>query len=172
MGRCSVHTDARFLPYVGCSDCLASPPPPDEAPEPGPNERARVEAIARGLADGLEWEKRLTEDYEGAKEEEAISRGLRAFCVKRGKAILRGRIELTPEVRGENVIPVNEDREARAWFDVASKFTGHVLKAKDVRVKVGKLTAIPAVLRDSDATIEKQNNQGLAGKAKSDGRGN
>ena len=172
MGRCSVHTDARFLPYVGCAECNAGPPAPDAPTEPGPNERAQVEAIARGLADGLEWEKRTAGTWESAKREEKTCRGLRAMCTKRGKGILRGDVELTPEIRGENVIPVDEDREARAWFDLAAKFTGHLLKAQDVQVKAGKLTSIPAAQRDSDALIEKQNNQGIAAKAKQAKGGN
>lgn len=165
MSDCPAHPEAgRFAPSVGCHVCISSPVAKQR--EIGPNERLQLEAIARGLPDGLEWESRTAGTWESAKAEEKTCRALRTLCTKRGKAILHGDLKLQPTIdpRGRP-IPVDEDREARDWFDLAAKFTGHVLKAQDVQVKAGKLTAMPAALRDSDAFIEKQNAQGIAGAA-------
>lgn len=163
LSDCPAHPEAgRFAPSDGCHVCISAPPQTER--RVGPNERLQLEAIARGLPDGLGWESRTAGTWESAKAEEKTCRSLRALCTKRGKAILREDIELAPTVDGKgNAFPVDQDREAREWFKLAASFTAHVLKAQDVQVKAGKLTAMPAALRDSDAFIEKQNAQGIAG---------
>lgn len=137
---------------------------------PGPETLARMAALERGLADGLEWELRAAGTWQRAVQVEQEAQKVRRYCTKRAKDIVKGAVEFAPDHdRHGNEVPVDADREAREWFDLASKFTGHVLKAQDVQVKAGKLTAIPAANRDSDAFIEQQNRTGLAGQARKAG---
>ena len=166
LSACSQHPEARFRPVDGCPACAANPAVIEDASGPGPAELARMAAIERGLADGLEWQRRASGTWERAVAVEKEAQSVRRFCTKRAKSIIRGEVEFKPEAdRKGELVEVDSDREAREWLDLASKFTGHVLKAQDVQVKAEKLVGGQAADRDADAFLEQQNRTGLAAQA-------
>lgn len=154
---------------MGCPACAASPPPPNTQTI-GPNEQARLEAIARGLPDGLECERRAWQTWRDARQETRHNRKLSSFCVGRASEIIGGKLTVRVTERtdgGEldrDATTEEAEDQAREWLKLAATFNAHVNKTLDIQTKAEKMGLTPASLRDSDAALDQRNREGVLSK--------